>query len=391
MKKNKRNNKFLKNNLLGILHAISEEQSMEGTMLKQVYNFPKPVMEMINWYSENDLFTSIDKVHSVSSLSELNKLNSSERIDKITNLRLNLKKEEWGLLSRNTLLLNFQDLINLEIKNIESIPKDIFELSSLESLKITSARDLKKVDPEIKELKKLKHLQLIAANKLENLPIELTELPGLKSLEITEATKLISIENVISKLQTVEYLKLSGNCDIPESISGLDSLRFLEITHYNSIALLPYKRLYEMTNLRVLGITTKRREDLRGISNLSNLTTLNLHSSSLTEEIGNLKNLESLWIQNCEEITCPYEFSQLHKLKGLQISSSYNLIEAPLFIPTLVNLVYLKFMGCPKLCRFSSEYRNFITPQLIELTRNDLLTKIPKELMHLKNRIKINK
>jgi Leucine-rich repeat (LRR) protein len=217
--------------------------------------------------------------------------------------------------------MNIQNL-NLFHKNLNEIPKEIFDLTQLTNLYLYN-NNLTQIPIEIKQLCNLSTLNL-SQNNLSNLPIEIGQLCNLSTLNLsqnnlgnlpvelfnlTQLTKLnlfhnnlVNIPSEIGNLTQLNLLYLDKNqlTDIPKEIGKLCNLSILNLAH-NNLLKLPIE-IGDMKNLVILNLSYNNLYNIpKEISNLIQLTTLYLSHNNIIKlpiEIGYLTQLTLLHLNN---------------------------------------------------------------------------------------------
>ncbi|MEO1054334.1 MAG: hypothetical protein AAFX87_27095, partial [Bacteroidota bacterium] len=151
----------------------------------------------------------------------------------------------------------------------------------------------------------------------------------------------------------------------------------------------PYKEIYSLPRLEVLGIEIKTEFQYDGISQLKNLKILYLDGSHLSNKLGNLTGLKGLAIYGHREIDYPKSLRNLQNLEALEISRNPRIIEAPDFIPRLKKLRYLHIRGCDQLKNFAPSYNEMENIQLIFLEYNKMIEEVPQNLSNIKDKVEV--
>ncbi|KAF7851735.1 hypothetical protein BT93_L2927 [Corymbia citriodora subsp. variegata] len=251
-------------------------------------------------------------------------------------------REVPGLLVNNCSSIgNLTSLSRLPLENVavSQPPLEIRVLIKLEQLSLSGCKLLKKIPDSICNLESLVMLNLSHTHIVE-LPKSLGNLKNLKILRM-RGSSIRSIPSAIGMLEKLKEIdaefcqRLEGT--IPEDIGRLSSL---EILNFSNTRICNIPKLPE--SLLSLHIGTDSMKTLPDLSNLINLTELNLEISQvpnfcLAEEdstfvdttelewdpsprwIGNLCNLESLKL-SCDTITVLHgDIGLLSELKRLEL------------------------------------------------------------------------
>lgn len=298
--------------------------------------------------------------------------------------------------------------LSLNCKNLKEIPKEIGNMSNLESLNLNNCSELMTLPQEIYNLKNLKSIDINHCSKLESLPEKPKELEGLTSLNflnIKGCKKLQTLPRTANMVMIKSYLNrwekeappnenrqatkkvLLDFLNNPEStalafdentfslpdIFNTDLLKSriqelnIQSTHITELP----KSLWELTELQCLNLTdcTNLREVPQEIGALKSLKYLELaHCRSLTKlpgQIGHLEQLVGLRLDGCTALMeLPPEIGQLQKLDKLFLTNCTALRELPQAIGTLSSLRTLQLRGCIALTQLPMELWG-----LVELSR----------------------
>jgi Leucine-rich repeat (LRR) protein len=242
-------------------------------------------------------------------------------------------------------------------------PKEIFELCNLIELNL-AGNSLSSIPREIELLKKLIIIDL-SQNQLKTFPIELIQLKKLTNLDLTfnnivyvpkeigqmtnltvlnlNSNKLLLLSREIRFLVNLSILVLSTNkfTIVPKEVVLLPQLTQLWLCN-NNIKELP-QDIGMLQNLRLLSLTGNNMIKVNSITQLTELTVLNLHScgfDKMPPEIFTLKNLIKLDIKNNGLQILPEEIGLLQNLIELDLSVN-QLKVLPKEVCSLKNLKYL--------------------------------------------------
>lgn len=291
---------------------------------------------------------------------------------------------------------------------------------------------------DLTKFKKLRKLSLIDTN-LKRLPQSIASLTNLTSLNISN-NPIEELDEFIGNLTNLKELNLSGTkiTRLPDSFSKLTSLRKLTINHFINIIPLTFKikqtrnvsdyeELYgkkcEYNSMKealkhpseviTLELDGEEEKSLRGIEKLEKLRQLELsyfRTKSIPEEVFNLKNLESLFLNNSHfkeiservgeliDLQCficysfepeigyikslPTSFTNLQRLEKIEMIGQ-SLEEFPLQIIELDKLRYLRISGS-SLNSIPAEISKLATLQHLFLPTNKL-TELPESIGKLTN------
>lgn len=206
------------------------------------------------------------------------------------------------------------------VMGIKSI-KGISRLSNLEYLCIAHCPGLLKIDPEIGKLKKLKYLDVssIPAVKIPDFVGELSELETFISFPMTISAKTkVILPASFAKLKNLKKLDVYNGNEIP----GLESFVNLEELH---CSVGPGIDLSKLTKMKWLSVTLKKDTEIPTwfiyMENLEKLAfwSSGIKKSTIPEEIGNLKNLVTINLDDAGLETLPESMVKLKKLELLSI------------------------------------------------------------------------
>ena len=188
-------------------------------------------------------------------------------------------------------LFNLRKL-DLQLKKLTSVPKELGQLSNLQELK-------------------LEH------NKLTSIPKELGQLSNLQELKL-EYNNLTSIPKELGQLSNLQDLNLQGNklTSVAEELGQLFNLRKLDLG-YNNLTSVP-KELGQLSNLQELNLQinklTSIPKELGQLSNLWKLTLWDNKLTSIPKELGQLSNLLELGLLGNELTRIPKKLRQISDL-----------------------------------------------------------------------------
>lgn len=193
----------------------------------------KEITKLIFKYEYNTNFVYTDLPQTIEELDNLKSLSlkHSNNIPlDIFNL-VNLKELNLGQCSAAELQKEIGNLINLEeltmdLRNLDKpFPKELFELPNLKILDLTNSY-IEKLPIYINSMKNIKELYLCGLN-LTSLPLELFELTTLETLDISENDEIKTIPAEIKNLNllktiNISYTNINNIIDILQDLSSLD-------------------------------------------------------------------------------------------------------------------------------------------------------------------------
>jgi Leucine-rich repeat (LRR) protein len=160
-----------------------------------------------------------------------------------------------------------------------SLPEEMGELTSLETLNLTSST-IESFPHSIGKLKNLKNLQLRHTKYLSTLPEVIGDLSSLEKLDLDDSN-IASLPSSIGRLKNLENLDLRNTrhlSGLPEEIGELTRLETLTLC-FSAIVSLP-PSIGKLKNLKRLYLSYTKK------------------LSTLPEEIGKLTNLQKLDLLN---------------------------------------------------------------------------------------------
>lgn len=208
----------------------------------------------------------------------------------------------WQLTSLETLRLqNFVDM--------DTLPKEIGKLQALKTLEITNMRSLRSLPGTIQKLEKLETLKLGGLDRLRTLPQWIGGLQALTSLTLT-SLPLTSLPDSLTELKRLVHLELSYFDHLgalPEQIGRLGALRYLRLTSLFSLTHLP-QSLWALENLQelALGMIPQLREIPESVCGLTALTSLsigNMGIHRLPESLWQLPHLQKLELYSMSDLS----------------------------------------------------------------------------------------
>ncbi len=281
---------------------------------------------------------------------------------------------------KNPLLMSYEPLEKLTSNSeLDSLleNEDPLKVKAL-FLSQSNPIDIKK----IKHFKNLEYLRIIGFRELPN------EFYQLKKLRVFIASHYLkaALTDEILEMKDLEYVSLFCNVQLPNSISQLKKLETLQLAEWN-YGQLPFASIYSLSNLKTLWIHFEAPQDIKGISQLTQLKTLVTNVPA--PEIGTLQNLKGLIFTNHSAETYPLEYKQLQNLVAFRIQGNLGLRTAPAFVTSLRNLEYLEISSCGNLVRIPEEYNTLSHLQEFKLNYNQNLKLGPQDLKAIKNRISV--
>ncbi len=311
--------------------------------------------------------------------------------NEISDLRWSItdyEQEYYGGIPRTKEKLLQLTELELAEEYFSELPKEIGNLTNLESISIHSCPNLTTLPKEIGNLYNLKELNL-SDTIISKIPKEITQLKNLTSLDF--GGSFTQLPKEIGNLSNLESLSISSNklSTLPKEIGNFTNLESLTIYSCNKLTTLP-KEIGNFTNLEYFyifscyNLITLPKE----IGNFSNLESLTVSScdnlTTLPKEIGNFTNLESLTIYSCRNFTnLPIEIYNLNNLKELKLSKTkMNIL--PIEIFKLNNLKELN-LSLNKFTQLPKEIGNLNNLESLSLHSCKNLTTLPNSICYLIN------
>ena len=239
-------------------HALKHKEIVRRIDLsnQNLNEFPKEILILKNLevldLSNNqikEIPSTISKLKKLKVLTiEKNNLKTlPESISELKNLERLLIKFNQNDFYFPISMPNLQKLKELQCSNLSSFPSFIFNISTLEKIKIWSS-NLTEVPTDINKLQNLKEICL-QNNYLKTLPDELFMLPYLEYLNLG-GNQFSMLSNDINKLEKLDYLGIYDNPiqSIPLNSSMFLHLRFLSIWYTNLPSNCMVKRLEKVDN-----------------------------------------------------------------------------------------------------------------------------------------------
>ena len=232
----------------------------------------------------------------------------------------------------------------------------------------------------------------LKGNKIQKLPQGLFQLNELKKLNL-HGNKMAELPDSFSSLSNLTHLILSNIefVSIPKSIFSLSKLQVLDLSwNRNIVELSPL--IGNLANLEELYLETNLIQELpKEFGNLTKLKKLTLNRnefSSFPQSLLNLPQLEELFIGNRKMIAFPTNLSGLSNLKILDVEGS-ELPTIPDSIGALKNLEHLNLKK-NKITSISEEIKQCNQLKSLILEYNELLDKLPESIGDLTKLESIN-
>lgn len=240
------------------------------------------------------------------------------------------------------------------------------QMSHLESLTLAFRYGVSELPPAINQLRSLQHLNLQGCQKSHLLPDELTGLVSLLSLNLSYCRDLRALPAILNLPLLQDFnLRSCTLRTLPEGISGLTSLRMLNLSFNDSLKLLS-EAIGALSLLQHLDLSqcTALAQLPYSIGGLTSLETLDLQGCcllrSLPESIGVLFSLTKLQLWGCKTLRkLPESVQGLSALEELGLAYCESLAALPAGVAGLPALRLLDLHGCSALAALPASF----TPQ----------------------------
>eukprot|EP01087_Luapelamoeba_hula_P009276 TRINITY_DN2387_c0_g1_i3.p1 TRINITY_DN2387_c0_g1~~TRINITY_DN2387_c0_g1_i3.p1 ORF type:complete len:884 (+),score=128.56 TRINITY_DN2387_c0_g1_i3:162-2813(+) len=285
-------------------------------------------------------------------------------------------------------------LTNLQLPNnlVASLPSDICHLTALSKLNLKNNRlshlpESVSVD-DVKGWYSLTSLNL-ARNQFDHIPPELWTIEALSELNLT-SNKIKEVPADISRLYNLHSLLLGDNqlVAVPEEIVYIEALEVLHL-FFNQLSSFP-ENLNSLFNLRVLFLGYNRLAAVPDLSPLTALEELLLSSNPLGEglhpSVWDLNTLRQLYLHNTNLNIVPEEISNLTNMSILDLSGN-SIAEIPSNITACeclsrINLAHNKLSAIPE---DIDDLRELIH---LDLSHNQF-KQLPGVVQYIKERVEI--
>ncbi|XP_031126967.1 receptor-like protein kinase HSL1 [Ipomoea triloba] len=237
-------------------------------------------------------------------------------------------------------------------------------------------------------------LELSNANIAGSFPVVLCRLKNLRFISLYNNSIGSTLPDGLSGCEALEHLDLGQNYltgSLPASLAELPNLKYLDLTGNNFSGDIPAS-FGSFQKLEVLGLVQNLFQGtIPGfLGNISSLKQLNLSYNPFSPgrippELGNLTNLEYLWLTDCNLIgEIPDSLSRLTKLLDFDVASNKLTGPVPIWLTELTSAQQIEL------------YNNSFTGELpatgwskmtalrrIDVSMNQLAGTIPNELCEL--------
>ena len=278
--------------------------------------------------------------------------------------------------------------LDLERKNITSLPKSLGRLFNLQNLNL-SGTPITTLPESMGMLSNLQRLDL-SSSRISFLPESVGRLEKLRSLDL-RGTPIASLPESIRLLGNLQELLLGASIitDLPESIGQLANLQVLLLWR-TPITILP-EPICRLPNLQFLSLSGTKITTLpTSIGQLVNLQCLDISNTpiaSLPASVGQLVNLQSLDISYTQITTLPEALGHLANLHSLYLGST-GITVLPESISQISMLQSLD-ISCTKITDMPKSVGQLVNLQSLDISYTQI-TNLPETLWRLVNLQSLN-
>ncbi|XP_060188063.1 receptor-like protein kinase HSL1 [Lycium barbarum] len=236
-------------------------------------------------------------------------------------------------------------------------------------------------------------INLSGASLAGPFPVFLCHLPFLSSLSLSNNSINSSLPRTISECRSLTYLDLSQNLlsgTIPEAIADLPYLRYLNLNGCSFSGNIPasFGRFRQLETLDLTeNILTGKVPAVLG--NVTSLKRLELaynpfEPSHFPPELGNLTNLETLWLSMCNLVgSIPLSIEKLSRLTNFDVSNNGLVGSIPSKIFQLNSIVQMELYNNSLTGVLPMGWSNLTKLRRLDVSTNKLTGTIPDELCEL--------
>ncbi|PIN03790.1 Serine/threonine protein kinase [Handroanthus impetiginosus] len=234
---------------------------------------------------------------------------------------------------------------------------------------------------------------LTGASLSGSFPISLCRLPSLSKLSLSNNDINSSLPLSISSCRNLAYLDLSQNLlagPLPSTLSDLHFLRYLNLEGNSFSGEIPatfglFRQLESLT-------LTENLLDRTIPAVLGNITSLKklalaynpFSQGELPPELGNLTNLEYMWLADCNIVgSIPDSFGGLRRLKNLDLSNNGLTGRIPSVLSQLKSIVQVELYNNSFTGTLALSWSNLTNLRRFDASMNSLIGPIPEELCEL--------
>ncbi|KAE8700523.1 Receptor-like protein kinase 5 [Hibiscus syriacus] len=236
-------------------------------------------------------------------------------------------------------------------------------------------------------------LDLSNANVGGPFPTLLCRLQNLSFINLFYNNIDSTIPSDISTCQNLVHLDLSQNLltgELPHTLPDLPNLKYLDLTGNNISGDFP-DSFGRFQKLEVLSLVYNLLDGTipAFLGNISTLKMLNLSYNPFSQgrippELGNLTNLEILWLTECNLIgEIPDSLGRLEKLTDLDLALNNLVGNIPTSLTELVSVVQIELYNNSLTGELPRGFSNLAKLKLLDASMNQLTGTIPDELTQL--------
>ncbi|XP_073120173.1 uncharacterized protein [Henckelia pumila] len=236
-------------------------------------------------------------------------------------------------------------------------------------------------------------VDLSGASLYGSFPVSLCNLPSLSFLYLSNNSIGSSLPLSISSCLSLTYLDLSENIlvgTIPYTLSDLRFLRYLNLAANNFSGTLP-ANFGHFRQLETLILSENLLNDTisAALGNITSLKVLVLAYNPfspglLPGELGNLTDLEELWLSDCHLVgSIPESFSKLRRLRNIDLSNNALAGSLPSFIFELKSLVQMELYSNLFYGNLPVGWSNLTDLKRLDASMNNFTGMIPADLCDL--------
>ncbi|EOY28155.1 HAESA-like 1 isoform 2 [Theobroma cacao] len=236
-------------------------------------------------------------------------------------------------------------------------------------------------------------LNLSSTNLAGPFPSLLCRLQNLTSVSLYYNNINSTIPSDISTCQNLIHLDLSQNLltgELPHTLADLPNLKYLDLTGNNLSGDIPVS-FGRFQRLEVLSLVYNLLDGTipAFLGNISTLKMLNLSYNPFSPgrippELGNLTNLEILWLTECNLVgEIPDSVGRLKKLTDLDLAINHLVGKIPSSLTELTSVVQIELYNNSLTGELPRRFSNLTKLRLLDASMNELTGTIPDELTQL--------
>ena len=213
--------------------------------------------------------------------------------------------------------------LSLQDKGLTSLPEGLGKLNIYKA--ILTGNNLKEIPKQIFEISTLQDL-ILAVNPISKFPCDLSRLKRLKSISFAE-TAIKEINCDLSQLDSLEHFDIARNglTKFPGQIKTIPNLTWLSLNsnHFANFSFIDNR----LKNLETLYLQTNKIKSISAetkfLGNLKELLIFDNEIESIPDNIADLKNLEKfeIWDNPIKRISP--KIAELTKLKSMRLDDDF--------------------------------------------------------------------